>query len=67
MQRIDVFQYIKSVLFNRYVNYTIGLKKDMASSVALQNHRRILESIKNRDFELYKKTYIEMIDYENLN
>jgi GntR family transcriptional repressor for pyruvate dehydrogenase complex len=64
--RETIFQYIRSILFNRYVNYTIGLKKDMASLVAQANHRRILESVRSRDFELYKKTYIEMIDYENL-
>jgi GntR family transcriptional regulator, transcriptional repressor for pyruvate dehydrogenase complex len=62
-----IFQYIRSVLLNRYVNYSIGLKKAMASSVALEKHRSILESIKNRNFDLYMKTYLEMIDYENLD
>lgn len=65
--REPIFQYIKSVLFNRYVNYAIGMKRDMASSVALINHRKLLESIKNRNFDLYKQTYIEMIDFENLD
>jgi GntR family transcriptional repressor for pyruvate dehydrogenase complex len=65
--RETIFQYIKSVLFSRYVNYSIVLKRDIVSFVALENHRRIVESIKTKDFEMYKKTYIEMIDYENLN
>jgi GntR family transcriptional repressor for pyruvate dehydrogenase complex len=68
--REPMFQYVKSVFVNRYLYYkvknNIGPRQDVASSVALRTHREIIQAIKNRDFDMYKKTYIDMIDYENL-
>lgn len=69
--REPMFRYVKSIFVNRYlhykINYNVGPRRDVASSVAMKNHRDILQAIKNRDFNMYKKTYIDMINYENLD
>lgn len=69
--REPMFQYVKSIFVNRFVhykvNYNTGTKNELALSVALKSHRFILQAIRNRDLDMYKKTYLEMIDYENLD
>lgn len=62
-----IFRYVKSVFLNRYVSYSFGAKPEIAAAVAMENHRKILEAIKQRDFELYKEISNEMIDFENLD
>ena len=68
--REPMFRYVKSVFVNRYLYYkvknNVGPRQEVASSVALRTHSEIIRAIRNRDFEIYKKTYIDMIDYENL-
>ncbi len=65
-----MFRYVKSVFINRYLSYKVknndGPNIDMAASAALKTHNDIFMAIKNKDFTLYEKTYIKMIDYENL-
>lgn len=65
--RESIFRYVKSVFLNRYVSYTFGARQNLASSTALDNHKKIIEAIKKRDFDLYRKVSDEMIDYEQLD
>lgn len=65
--RESIFQYMKSVFLNRYVNYTFAARQSLASSVAMAEHKKIIEAIKKRNFNLYQGISNEMIDYENLD
>ncbi len=64
--REPIYQYIKSLVTVRMEKVKSGIIQDEPmDTVSLANHRSILNGIKNRDYELCEKVYVEMTDPKN--
>ncbi|MGD9158848.1 MAG: GntR family transcriptional regulator [Desulfobacteraceae bacterium] len=64
--REPIYQYIKSRIANGLKNIeSEDIAIELLHSRSLDNHKLIMNGIKNRDYKLCEKVYFEMTDYNN--
>ena len=64
--REPMYQYIKSLITARQEKIeSEGRPLESITAMSLKNHKTIINGIKNRDYELCEKVYLEMTDHRN--